>query len=137
MTRFWNRIAVWFSLHEPVRISESSHGSVFEFSVYRVHNEHGSGLGPALLLPVQSARTSSQRYNTHPNTHNIYIYRHTHSYILIHTHTHITYIYNIYSHANKHKYNLHIYIPKHTNLTQTHTHTHSHSQHTSMHAYTL
>jgi len=48
MTRFWNRIAVWSSLHEPVLIYGSSYGSVFELPVYRIHNVHESGSGPGL-----------------------------------------------------------------------------------------
>ena len=47
MTWFWNRIAVWYSLHESIRISELSHGSVFESPAHRVHN--GTTLN--LLLP--------------------------------------------------------------------------------------
>ena len=35
MTQFWNRIALWSSLHKLVRISGSSHGSVFKLSMYR------------------------------------------------------------------------------------------------------
>ena len=50
MTRFWIRITVWSSLHEPVLIYGSSHGSVFKSPVYRVHNKHKSRLGLGLLL---------------------------------------------------------------------------------------
>ena len=49
MTQFWNRIAVWSSLHETVLIYGSSHGSVFKSPLYRVHNEHESESGPGLL----------------------------------------------------------------------------------------
>ena len=49
MTRFRNRITVWSSLHEPVLIYSSSHGSVFESPMYRVHNEHEIRSGPGLL----------------------------------------------------------------------------------------
>ena len=38
MTRFRNRIAVWSSLHVLTLIYGSSHGSVFESPLYRVHN---------------------------------------------------------------------------------------------------
>jgi len=40
MTRFWIRIVVCSSLHEAIQIFGSSHRSVFESPVYRVHNEH-------------------------------------------------------------------------------------------------
>ena len=40
MTLFWNRIAVWSLLHEPILIYGSFHGSVFELPVYRVYNVH-------------------------------------------------------------------------------------------------
>ena len=43
MTRFRNRIAVRSSLHELVLIYGSSHGSVFESPVYRVHNGYEFG----------------------------------------------------------------------------------------------
>jgi len=43
MIRFRIRITVRSTLHELVRISESSHVSVFELLVYRVHNEHEPG----------------------------------------------------------------------------------------------
>jgi len=49
MTRFWNRIAVWSSLHELVLIYGSSHGSIFESPMYRVHNEYESESGLGLL----------------------------------------------------------------------------------------
>ena len=42
MIWFWNRIVTWSSLHEPVLIYGSSHGSVFELPAYRVHNEYNS-----------------------------------------------------------------------------------------------
>ena len=42
MTLFWNRIAVWSLLHEPILIYGSSHGSVFELPVYWGHNGHES-----------------------------------------------------------------------------------------------
>ena len=42
MTQFQNRIAVWPSLNEPVLLYGSSHGSVFESPLYRVHSEHES-----------------------------------------------------------------------------------------------
>ena len=57
MTRFWNQIAVWSSLHEPVLIYGSSHGPVFESPLYRVHNEHESGSGPGLLQRSGSHQT--------------------------------------------------------------------------------
>jgi len=72
MTQFWIRIAVWSLLHEPMRISESSHGSAFESPVYRVHNEHKFRPGLGRLLPVWIART---RPGTATETH---IYSITH-----------------------------------------------------------
>jgi len=49
MTRFQNRIAFWSSLHQSVLIYGSSHISIFESPMYRVHNEHESGSGSGLL----------------------------------------------------------------------------------------
>ena len=49
MTQFRNRIAIWPSLHEPVLIYGSSHGSVFESPMLRVYNEDQSESGPSLL----------------------------------------------------------------------------------------
>jgi len=60
MTRFRNRIAVWSSLHEPVLIYGSSHGSVFESPLYRVHNEHESRSGPGLLQLVRISPNGSE-----------------------------------------------------------------------------
>jgi len=42
MMRFRNRITVWSSLHELVLIYGSSHGSVFELPMFRVHDGHKS-----------------------------------------------------------------------------------------------
>ena len=42
MMRCWIRIAVWSSLHEPVLIYGSSHGSVFKSPLYRVQNMYKS-----------------------------------------------------------------------------------------------
>ena len=60
MTWFWNRIAVWSSLHEPVLLYGSSHGSVFKSPLYRVHNEHESGSGPGLLQWVRISPNESE-----------------------------------------------------------------------------
>jgi len=88
MTMFQNRIAIWSSLHEPVLIYGSSHESVFESPVYRVHNEHESGSGPGLLQRVRISPNESetlQHATKHMNSH-----KHT----LVHVYTHVyTYVY--------------------------------------------
>ena len=110
MTRFQNRIAVWSSLHEPILIYRSSHGSVFESPVYRVHNEHESGSGPGLLKWSGSHQTNPKRCSMQPthtykhkymlNTHTriqihthiptcIHLYEYTHTYTSIHTYIYI------------------------------------------------
>jgi len=80
MTRFRNQIAIWSSLHKPILIYRSSHGSVFESPLYRVHNEHESGLGPGLLQRSGSHRTNPKHCSTQP-THT---YKHKYT---INTHT--------------------------------------------------
>ena len=125
MTRFWNRIAVLFSLHELVGISGLSRGSVFESLVYRVHNWHKSESGPGLLLPIWVAQTSPDRCKTQPTDK--HKYAHIHTCIQTHTctptHIHIqVYTYTIYMHtctlACKHIINTHspkmLYIFTHT-----------------------
>ena len=60
MTWFRVQITVGSAMHEPVRISGSSHGSIFELLVYRVHNEHNLNL----LLPSERVqnRCNTQSY---------------------------------------------------------------------------
>ena len=92
MTMFWNRITVWSSLHEPVRISELSHGSVFESPVYRVHNEHNSKspvTGPDLTERVRITATRNQTHElirTHTRTLTLATYLHVRT--CIHTRVH-------------------------------------------------
>ena len=90
MMRFWNRIAISSSLHEPVLIYESSYLSVFEPPVYRVRSEYESGSGPDLLLLGSDLRAGldltkqvCSRYNAQPNTE-VDIQTHTYS-----THMHV------------------------------------------------
>ena len=97
MMRFQNRIVIWSPLHEPVLIYDSSHGSVFESPLYRVHNEHESGLGLGLLylgsdltervrVPQLKHKLAQSLTNTHA-----YLYIHTilSIYTLIHTYVKI------------------------------------------------
>jgi len=65
MTRFRNRIIVWSSLHEPVLVYGSSHGSIFESPKHRVQNGYKS---ESLVTEfgsserVRNAVTRSQTY---------------------------------------------------------------------------
>ena len=142
MTRFWNRIVIWSSLHELVRIYGSSHGSVFESPLYRVHSEHETKspiMGPDLTKRVWTAATCNpthertQTYTVHIPTPHIYTCIHTRvpgqAYVRTYTYSctlqiHILYIY-IPTHANT------IFI--HTSMavtTHTHTNSHTHPQST-------
>ena len=60
MTQFWNRIAVWSSLHEPILIYGSSHGLVFKSPVYRIHNGHYSESSLDLLQRVRISPNESE-----------------------------------------------------------------------------
>ena len=100
MTRFWSRIALWTSLHEPVLIYGSSHGSVFKSPLCRVHNEHESGSGLGLLQRVQILPNESktlQQASEHMNSHkytlvHVYTPQHTRINIRVHSvsYTHLT-----------------------------------------------
>ena len=88
MIRFWIRIATWSSLHEPVRISESFHKSVFKSSVDRVICEtrirvfcngfrsHQTGPNAATRNPTNELTRTYTRIHTNTYTpiHIIYIY---------------------------------------------------------------
>ena len=95
MTWFRNQIAVWFSLHEPVLIYGSSHGTVFKSPLYRVHNEHESESGPGSpVAGFGSHRTNLKCCSTQPTHTNKYKYTlNTHTSIRTHTriptHVHI------------------------------------------------
>ena len=69
MTRFLNRIVVWSSLHELVLVYGSSHSSVFESPMYRVHNEHESDRVRVSCSWVRIARTGPKHCNTQPTTY--------------------------------------------------------------------
>ena len=125
MTWFRNWITVWSSLHEPVLIYRSSHGSVFETPLYRVHNEHESGSGLGLLQRIwitsnesQTLQHASEHTNKYKYTLNIlpstpthactptytYIYGYKLTIMLTIMHTY-TYIYTlIYIHTSIHTY---------------------------------
>jgi len=60
ITWFRNRIAVWSSLHKLALIYESSHWSVFESPVYRIHNEHKIKI--EFVSPVTGFRAYEQIY---------------------------------------------------------------------------
>jgi len=127
MARFWIRIAVWSSLHEPVLIYGSSHESVFESPLYRVHNEHESGSGPSLLQRVrillnesETLQHASEHMNSHKHTLvHVYTPQHTrinirvcpHIYVYKYTNTYIQYTcLNTNTHAcplNTHAHNHH------------------------------
>ena len=127
MTWFWIWIAVWFLLHESVWISGSSHGSVFESSVYRVHNGYKSESDPGLLLPVQIARTSLYHCNIQPNTYvdiNTCLHTSVYTHMCTPTYIHIpvyTYIRITHTHTYPHIHT-HFYTHKHTLNTFTHSH---------------
>jgi len=138
MTQFWNRIAIWSSLHEPVLIYGSSHGSVFKSPLYRVHNEHESKSGPGLLQLVRISpnrfRIAATRNRTHEltrtYTHTPYTYTYTRAYVHVYPHIHTytsihinTHYLNIYTHTYL-QILAHTYmpIPKHAHHS---THTNS------------
>ena len=118
--QFWVRIAILFTLHELVRISESSHVSIFKlFSVLTLcEHEFGSGLG--LLLPGSDHAIGSDRSNTQSNTYvnikhaytptraTIYSCIHKYTHTCIHTYTskhlHINSHRHIFTHAHIHAY---------------------------------
>ena len=144
MTQFWNRIAVWSSLHELVQIFGSSHELVSELSLYRVHNEHEFRSGLGLLLPVRIARTSTQCCNMQPTHTMIYIHVRTHTYttymhVLMHTPKHTQYIYiHVYNtllctHIIHH--NAHANICTNMPIIYWHIQIHAHA-HTQTHAHT-
>ena len=144
MTLFWNRIAIWSLLHELVWISGSSRKLVFELPMYRVHSEHGFGLGPSVLLSVRTVRANLQRCSTQPYIHEYTIQTYIHDYshipkythVQVYTRTHTQYIHvhtliyvHIYTctcmHSSMHTdYTTHILSHPH-NHTRTHTHIHN------------
>jgi len=137
MTRFWNRIAVWSSLHELALIYGSSHRSVFESPMYRVHNEHnfeslvtefGSHERARNAVTHNRTHTYKHKYTLHWHVHaDTYVYKYTHTYTLhLYTYTYIHVYTSIYIYTYKyvkiytHTYpNTHI-ITKYTQHTQTH-----------------
>jgi len=141
MTRFRSRIAIWSSLHELVRIYGSSHGSVFESPLYRVHSEHETKspiMGPDLTKRVWTAATCNpthertQTYTVHIPTPHIYTCIHTRvpgqAYVRTYTysctlHIHILYI---HTHTCKHCIYTYIYI---YNYTHSHKLTHAPTTH--------
>ena len=120
LSRFRNRIAVWSSLHELALIYGSSHGSVFESPIYRVHNEHESG---SPVAGFESHRTGPKYCSTQPThtykykyTLNILLSTPTHTCTPTYMHIYIyVYIYIIH-HIYIHLYILIIYSFMHTSM---------------------
>ena len=109
MTRFQSWIIVWSLLHKLVRISGSSHGSIFESPVFQVHNEHQSEshvTGPDLTKRVWNAAIRNRTFKD-TRTHIQYT-RHMHS-------THVHTVKHMYMHIRTH-------IPTYTYM-QTHLNT--------------
>jgi len=142
MMRFWNRIVIWSSLHEPVLISGFFHKPVFESLVYWVYNEHQSESGPDFLQRVQIPPNGSEiavtrnhthiRWYTNTYMHIIYIPPHAYSYVLIHTHTHTSTHAHTLANTPKHyviKIWMHKYtfthIPLHITITHIYTNTYT------------
>ena len=128
MTRFRNRIAVWSPLHEPVRISELSHGLVFESPVYRVHNKHESKSDLDSLLPVlimEWVRVLQLKHTlTHKYTRTVTCarrYTSIHTYIQIYTYMTHACTPNIHLHSRINTQNTYNF-----KLTHTKTHMHTH-----------
>ena len=106
--------AVWSSLHEPVLIYGSFHGSVFKSSLYRVQNgykfespvtEFGSSERVQNAVTChQTHREEGELIHTPMHSH-MYPYKHatrvyTHGSNHIHTHIQVyTYIYTINMHT--------------------------------------
>ena len=109
-----------------VWISGSSHGSVFEFPVYRVPNEHNF---KSLSTEFGFHQTNPKRCTMQPNTHDdiqthtytLYTYPHLHA----HTCTNIYSYTYIYTHVNTQ-------ILIYTNIN-TYTHMHAYHHHTLTH----
>ena len=100
MTRFWIWIAIWSSLHEPVRIFRSSNGSVFKSPVYRVHNEHqtetsATGLDLIEWICITVSRNHIQ-IERGVNTH--HTGTHTCLHTCVHSHTYVNMSIHIYTH---------------------------------------
>jgi len=140
MTRFWVRIIVWSTLHEPTQISRLSRGSVFESPVYQVHGEHQSespitkfGWHEGIIAATHNHIQRAREINTHithshmyPHTHATRAYTHVHPHTYIYTsiyiHKHYIYISThayTFPHTHKHSW---IHIIMHTN-SQTHAST--------------
>jgi len=131
MIRFWNRIAIWSSLHELVRISGSSHGSNFESPVYRVQNGYKSESPITEFGSHERVRNPVTRNQTHRdegkiNTYTKYTHTRTHT-CTPHVHTYT---------GNPHTYMLftHTYI---TRIMDTHTYTCKGLTHAHTNRYTL
>jgi len=95
MMYFWNRIAIWSSLHEPVLIFGSSYGSVFQFPINPVHNEYISGspvTGPDCCNMPPNTQGHVYTYAVRM-THTLYRHMHTIQHTHIQIHTRIYYIY--------------------------------------------
>jgi len=105
-TSFRNRIVVWSSLHELILIYGSSHGSVFESSMYQAHNEYESESGPDL----HNTQLDSQGHTYTQSCTCTYIY------ITIYT----TYTY-ICANTQSHTAHTHIH-SKHTSIHLKHLH---------------
>jgi len=112
MTRFWNCIAIWPSLHKPVRISGSSHGSS--------SNRHCiDSIANTYPDQVQISRAGPNCCNMQPYAHND-IQTHTYTYTrtnIIYTYMYTPYTY-IYTSIYIHTHNKHIH---HTYPYTTHT----------------
>jgi len=134
MTLFWNRIAVWSSLHDPVRIYRSFYGSAFESPVYRVHTNTNPNWVKAPVTELglhEWICNAATRNRTHELTRT-YTRTHGQAYIRISIHIHTiflhiyTYTTNTYSYTPQYNYT-HI---KTNTITHTHGITHSHLHHT-------
>ena len=100
MTRFRNRIIVWSSPHELVRISGSFHGSVFESPLCRVHNEHESGSPVTKFGSHERVWNTVTRNRTHEPTRT-YTRAFTHAHTSHNTYIHI-YTTHCYTHPTSH-----------------------------------
>jgi len=151
MTRIWIRIAVWSSLHEPVWIFRSSHGSVFEPAVYWVHSEHQSDLllssldrtSESIIIVPRNHKLRERGINTHithvcthtckPQCVHMHVYTHIQVYTQAHAntsymHTHTYMYYHIITHPIYiHNTHAHTYLH---NITNTRAHTLMHIMHT-------
>ena len=92
MTWFRNRIVIWSSLHEPVRIYGSSYGSVFKSPVYRVHNGHKYESPVTEFELHERIRNAATRNRIHELIRT-YTCTHSQAYVRLQVYTYILYTY--------------------------------------------